>query len=324
MKYPQLNSWLQYKKKDDFTYLVKDYMTDQVYLFDIEDVRFFRKLDGKTNPYEINPDWSEYEVKKLMRFLKKKELVRNSRISKSFLSIQISLFKLKFKRTGKAIALKLNRLLLMSFLPVLLIGIFYYINYSSEFFITDYLSVWLGLMLGTVAGLLLHETGHALAGAGYGARVFECGLIVGLSSGAYVMIDFRNVKKRIRRVQILAAGIEMNFLLVGISLILAGLIDQLSGFFIGFAFGNLVLGIVNLLFINGLDGCSIIKELLSTQSLSFSALDFIIDEKVRRGLLMQGATGYIKIASCFIGAVFQLAYPLLLIVNVVGVISCII
>lgn len=319
MKYPRLNSWLLYKKKDDYTYLVKNCMNDQVHSFDIEDVRFFRELDGKTNPLDINPTWSKYEVKSLMRYLKANELIQSSRVSRSFLSLRISLFRIKFSKTGRIVALLFNYLLMISFLPVLLIGFSCYdkINLSD----VGNLSIYIGVILGIVIGLILHEAGHALAGAGYGAHIFECGVMIGIPSGAYLVLEHKNVKNRLHRIQILAAGIEMNFLLTGIGFIFACLIPVLSGFFLGFAVNNFFLGIINLLLLNRFDGYQIMCELLGTQSLLFAAYDFITEKSTRKKLISQGKTGYVKIFSCLVGGLCQLAYPMFIIINIMVVLS---
>lgn len=324
MKYPYLNSWLLYKKEDEYTWCVKDYLNDHVYFFDIEEVHFMRQLNGKRNPYKINPAWSKSEVRQFLDFLEEKELTRNSRaIRSSFLTFNISLIRIRRNMKVRLISFILNAILMVTFLPVFAAGVYCCLNkiYTYEI---SYLPFYFGTILGLIVGLILHETGHAISGLAYGAKVFEAGLMIGIPIGAYVMLDESNVKSRLRRCQILASGVEMNFLLCGIGFIFSSLIPFMSNFFYGFAVDNLILGVINLLLINGLDGCSIMEELLGTRSLSLSAVDFVLNHKSRKNLLLQGATGYIKIASGFVGAVCQLAYPLLLLLNVAEVISCLV
>lgn len=324
MKYPYLNSWLLYKKEDEYTWCVKDYLNDNVYFFDIEEVHFMRQLNGKRNPYKINPAWSKSEVRQFLDFLEEKELTRNSRaIRSSFLTFNISLIRIRRNQKIRFISFILNAILLSSFLPVFAVGVYCFLNniYTHDI---SYLPFYFGTIIGLIIGMVLHEAGHAISGLAYGAKVFEAGLMIGIPIGAYVMLDERNVKSRLRRCQILASGVEMNFLLCGIGFIFSSLIPFTSDFFYGFAFDNLILGVINLLLINGLDGCSIMEELLGTRSLSLSAVDFVFNDKLRKKLLSQRTTGYVKIAASFVGAVCQLAYPLLLLLNIAEVISCLV
>lgn len=322
MKYPQLNSWLLYKKLDENNYEVKDCRTGSYYKFDINEISFFNQLDGKTDPYSIDTSMCELEVRHLLRFLKQKEITRCSRIQKSFLSLNISLFRIKCSKRGRKIAFILNFLLMISFLPVFVFGVSVLFSNAAHLNLDGFGTIT-GSIFGMIIGLILHEIGHALAAAGYNARLFEVGIIIGLVSGAYVALDYDNIKKRFRRIQILAAGIEINLFLAGVSCIFSMLIYSMSSFFFAIAWVNFALAVINMLCISGLDGASIIEELIGTKNIMFNAVDFVFDKNLRSNLVKQGdITGCVKIASSFIGAVCQLAYPLLIIVNILGVISC--
>lgn len=322
MKYPQLNSWLLYKRLDKNNYEVKNCRTGYFYEFEFDEIKFLNQLDGKTNPYSIDTPMCELEVKHLLRFLKREKLIRYSRVEKSFLSLQISLFNIKCTKTGRTFAFILNFLLMISFLPVFVLGVSVLSNNETQLNFDGFGTIT-GSIFGILIGLVLHEIGHALAAAGYNAHLFEAGLIIGLASGAYVALDYDKVKRTFRRVQILSAGVEMNLLLTGVSCILSILIYSLSAFFFAIAWVNFVLAVINMLCISGLDGCSIMEELIGTKSILFNAIDFVFDKDTRSNLMRQGdITGCVKIASSFIGAVCQLAYPLLIIINILGVISC--
>lgn len=322
MKYPQLNSWLLYKRLDKNNYEVKNCRTGNFYEFDFDEIKFLNQLDGKTNPYSIDTPMSELEVRKLLRFLKREKLIRYSRVEKSFLSLQISLFNIKCTKTGRAFAFILNFLLMISFLPVFVFGVTVLFSNITHLNLDGFGTIT-GSIFGILIGLVLHETGHALAAAGYNAHLFEAGLIIGLASGAYVALDYDNIKRRFRRIQILAAGIEINLFLAGVSCIFSILIYSMSSFFFAIAWVNFALAVINMLCISGLDGASIIEELIGTKNIMFNAVDFVFDKNLRSNLVKQGdITGCVKIASSFIGAVCQLAYPLLIIINILGVISC--
>ena len=98
----------------------------------------------------------------------------------------------------------------------------------------------------------------------YGGYFFEAGIMAGKAAGAgaYVMIDFRKIKSRLKKTQIMVAGVEMNFLLAGILLVLSSVCPILSGFLYMAAFINITLGAINLAGVNGFDGCSAMLQLL--------------------------------------------------------------
>lgn len=322
MKYPQRVSWLARRKIDDFCYEVTDYKTGNAFRLSNNAVHFLQKLDGKTDPFSISTDMSEVELKHLLRFFKREKLIRYSRVEKSFLSLQISLFNIKCTKTGRAFAFIINFLLMISFLPVFVFGVSVLANNATQLDFSGFGTI-IGSVFGMIIGLILHEIGHALAAAGYNARLFEFGIIIGLVSGAYVAFDYNKVKRRFRRVQILSAGIEMNLLLTGVSCILSILIYSLSSFFFAVALANFILAAINTLCISGLDGCSVMEELIGTESILFNAIDFVFDKDTRRNLIKQGdITGYVKTASSFVGVICQLAYPLLIIANILGVVLC--
>ena len=322
MKYPQRVSWLARRKIDDFCYEVTDYKTGNAFRLSNNAVHFLQKLDGKTDPFSISTDMSEVEVKHLLRFFKREKLIRYSRVEKSFLSLRISLFNIKCTKSCRAIAFILNSLLMISFLPVFVLGVSVLANNATQLDFSGFGTIT-GSVFGMIIGLILHEIGHALAAAGYNARLFEVGIIIGLVSGAYVAFDYNKVKRRFRRVQILSAGIEMNLLLTGVSCILSILTYSLSSFFFAVALANFILAAINTLCISGLDGCSVMEELIETESILFNAIDFVFDKDTRRNLIKQGdITGYVKTASSFVGVICQLAYPLLIIANILGVVLC--
>lgn len=322
MKYPQRVSWLARRKIDDFCYEVTDYKTGNAFRLSNNAVHFLQKLDGKTDPFSISTDMSEVEVKHLLRFFKREKLIRYSRVEKSFLSLRISLFNIKCIKSVRAFAFILNFLLMISFLPVFVLGVSVLANNATQLDFSGFGTIT-GSVFGMIIGLILHEIGHALAAAGYNARLFEVGIIVGLVSGAYVALDYNKVKRRFRRVQILSAGIEMNLLLTGVSCILSILTYSLSSFFFAVALANFILAAINTLCISGLDGCSVMEELIGSESILFNAIDFVFDKDTRRNLIKQGdITGYVKTASSFVGVICQLAYPLLIIANILGVVLC--
>ena len=82
------------------------------------------------------------------------------------------------------------------------------------------------------------------------------------------MIDAGNVKSRFKRIQIDAAGVEMDCLLAGVFLVLSARCEAYSLFWLLGAVNNLFLSIFNLAFTEGLDGSSMICEVLGIRDSS--------------------------------------------------------
>lgn len=158
MKYPQRVSWLARRKIDDFCYEVIDYKNDNAFKLSNNAVHFLQKLDGKTDPFSIPTDMSELEVKHLLRFFKREGLIRYSRVEKSFLSLQISLFNIKCTKTGRAFAFIINFLLMISFLPVFAFGVTVLFSNVTHLNLDGFGTI-IGSVFGMIIGLILHESG---------------------------------------------------------------------------------------------------------------------------------------------------------------------
>lgn len=319
MKYPILEPSLTCEKINVLGWIVTDKMSGNEQIFSNEELMFMQKLDGYSNPYEIAPEnWSNKDIKCFLNFLKENHFIK-SRIRKvGFLQFAIPLVKIKATLKLRGICLILNCLLLVSFLPIFVVGCVLF-SKSIDFLFTyySYSVLIFGLLFGVILGIVAHEAGHALCGMSYGnCKVYEAGLIVGLFFGAYVEINSEKVKERRRRIQITAGGIEMNLLLSGVSFIFFYFFPMLSTFFAGIGIANIFLAAVNLILIVSLDGSGIFDELLGTESLFLSNFDWMLNREKRDEILSKGITGYVKIIACIISALFQTAYPALIILNI--------
>lgn len=322
--YPKISSALTYKRIDAYTVEVTDHLTDNIFTFDIEAARYFRQLDGYTNPYKISTVFNREEVDNLIEVLDECGLTRLSNtIDVSFGTKMKTLWIPKRSAFLKSLACLCNALLLISWLPVFIIGIFVLINTLGHIEIN---CIWLGCFIGIFGGVLFHELGHAFAGISYGARVFEIGIMVTycILSGAYVLLDMSLVKKKLQRIQIDAAGVEMNFLLCGVFLIFGALAPSFGGIFISAAVCNAFIGAINLTFIKGLDGTSIVSELLGIDDIIDSAKNIVFNRKARKRVIRQGPSGYATVIMCYMLFALQIALPVLLITNVLEVILCVI
>lgn len=321
-KYPKISNTLSYKRIDNCTVEVTEHLTDENFIFDIETMRFAKRLDGYTNPYKITCNLSKEDIDCFLSHLYEFELIRESDIIKdSDGTILKSLWIPRVSAVLKVFALFFNNLLLLLWLPTLVVGIalFFYRIDCIKF---DWMII--GYALGLVCGMVMHEFAHAFAAISYGARVFEMGVMLMhyIIPGAYVLLDSSPVKKRLQRIQINAAGVEINFWLVGAFLILGAFFPSFGGMFLNAAICNLCLGAFNLTFIKGLDGTSIVSELMGSDDIIEQSQKVVFDKTTRRKLLRQGSGGYATVITCYMLFSLQFILPLLFITNVLEAIAC--
>lgn len=261
MKYPKIIDTLLYKRIDKSTYHVKNGITGVVYEIGTDIVRFMNKLDGKTDPFMINTCLSDFEIEEVLDFLWANELVTKKKWKKiGFLTYGIPLFKVKTTQKMRIVSKILNFLLMISFVPIFIVGLYAVKDIYNMVDQSDF-SYLIGLCVGSALGVTLHECAHASAGLGYNAHLFTCGIMIGITPGAYVELDDEHISS-LKKAQISAAGIEMNLLLCGISMICMCLFNSALSLLGGIAFSNLLLASVNLLpIIGGVDGSQIVNNL---------------------------------------------------------------
>lgn len=316
MKYPKTIDTLLYKRIDKSTYHVKNGITGVVYEIGTDIVRFMNKLDGKTDPFMINTCLSDFEIEDALDFLWDNELITKKKLKKvGFLSYGIPLFKVKTTQKMRIASRLLNFLLMIFFIPVFITGLYavkdkdiYSLIDQSDF---SYLN---GLCVGSALGVILHECAHASAGLGYNAHLFTCGIMIGITPGAYVELDDEHIKSSLKKAQISGAGIEMNLLLCGISMICMCLFNSALSLLGGIAFSNLLLASVNLLPIIGVDGSQIINKLIGEDLILYS--DILITDKSFLSHSFSNVRGLAEICSCVLTLLSQISYPILIIANI--------
>jgi len=320
--YPKLRSWLLFKKNPDGQYTVRDCYREMEFTVGSGIAYFARKLDGKTDPFTILPGCPRREVQEMLDTLNENEFLRYGRVLDSSKgSITYSLIMPKKYRTDSIIPVLVNYLLLILWLPTLLFGLNCFIQKLPDI---DNGSALLGQWIAIIIGAILHEAAHASAALCYGGRVFEAGaLLMNYMPGAYVMIDDAPVKKRLQKVQILAAGVEMNMLLSGIGWLLCVYVPSQSGFFFGFAFGNLLLALLNLTFGEGLDGMAAMGKLLGIECSFVALAKYTLTHKeewIR--LLKAGPHGIVELLICCLLVVLQLVMPAIYLMYILELIEC--
>ncbi|MBQ7132825.1 MAG: hypothetical protein IJO29_09660 [Oscillospiraceae bacterium] len=324
MKYPMLKNWLEITTINDYEYEVYDYVNDITMNVDRNLISFAERLDGKTDPYTIS-NLSKSAVNIMLDMLDDLDLIRYSRtVLKDIGSgslVYSLIFPPKHDKHIKAIARIFNVILLISWLPILIFGIIFVLQSVGSISLST-VSIIAGIILGTLIGAGLHEASHALSCIAYGGTCYEAGLLIRhFLPGAYVMINYDNVKSHLNRMQIDAAGIQMNFLLTGIFCILSRWtsIDAIGDVFIVTALANLLFGLMNILFADILDGFNMLNDLLGVQD---TGIFYDIIENKSKLVKDKGITGLGFVVASYILAICQLALPVVIIINVAEVILC--
>lgn len=321
MRYPKWNNYCSVKGKG-FEAEITNHLLDETYSLPLEVVRWGKKLDGKTNPFRIDKTIDSTTVRKWLRVLDSFDCTRKSRVLlKTTGTFMYSLYiPQKITTNMRLFAWFYNKALQISFLPMFVLGIYYFfthLNYGDG-------GMYTGIVLGTVIGIFLHEISHACAAlACPKGKFFEIG--IGISSFlpiGYALIDVKQVKSRFQRVQVNLAGVETNIFLCGFFLFLAGFCgDVFWEAFLGAAIQNGFLGLLNLVFSNGIDGANVMCELLGDRTNSFisNSRKIIWSKRIRRKVLNTGLNGYALVASAYIFQIFQLTIPALYIWNVLSI-----
>ena len=285
-KYPKRRSYVKlYHSKKDGNYFFVDYMNEDKYWLTDDEYEIASRLDGKTDPLAIHPEWDRRYVKEILIKLKRYyDLTTKTRIEHNGrLETLITLFDIgKPKKSTRVFCLIYTYLQILLVLPITLLGIYSLFHMEEH----DYSMLWyfLGTVFFTLLGICCHEYGHAVSGIAYGAKVFEAGIMFGIPLGAYVLMESgkKFVKGRFERMQINAAGVENNLILAGVLSIICGQVEniELYNLLYGGAIANLITGSINLLLVKGLDGCQIVQNFLGIDDdMLPEADDIILDSK---------------------------------------------
>lgn len=315
-----LNNWLVFSRKNQYEYDVHDCLYDEDFTMGVTIAAFARKLNGHRNPYSINMGLTKAEINHMLKQLREHDLLRYGRSLDAGSGAHYTLWFIKRNPLLMEVARLWNCLLMLSWLPVFIFGVLFFIR---DFPIINTDCMWLGNILGIVFGALLHELGHAFAGLTYGARVFEIGIMINaLLPGAYVLMDSQSVQSKMKRIQIYAAGVESNALFAGVCLLIACAIPYAGAFLLNAAIGNIILALVNITFGSGLDGASILSELLGIENLVEDTKKVVFNRRIRRKLRSIGMPGYALIAVSVVVQMLQITIPVIIGWNIVEAITC--
>ena len=210
----------------------------------------------------------------------------------------------------------LNWLLFISWLPVFLLGIHLYSS-NEPIWIDDHFI--LGMILGLVSGIVLHELGHFIAALSSNkSEVYELGIgLKFLLPCAYNLIDCEKAS-RTDKIQIYAAGCEMNALLSGIFLMLATVWDTFASAFFMAAILNISMVALNMILITGFDGMILFSQLLGIDLIELSKTinAIVFKRNIRKRFIRKGLDGFAFVVVSYVLELIKIGYPLLLILNV--------
>ncbi len=317
MKKLYLARWALFKKNEYGRFRAINTSTGKSKYVIREEIRFLKLLDGKTDPFEIDSPLSEELREDLIERMYYHGILRQKRFAeKSLFSCLLTLWEPENTLDLRVTSYIINKVLCFIWLPVLLLGglCFFRTLHLDDFLFVEFL---IGNIAGIIAGLFLHEMGHMFACLAYRGRVYEVGVMTTFFiPGAYVIMDTNKIKNRMERIQISAAGIEMNFLLSGIGLFFCGINDTITNFVLGFVITNMFIGLLNLVFVRGFDGMTIISELLDVEDVAGKAADITGSRRLRKLLIRRnGMTGRAMVFLCFVIRFLQLALPVVILLN---------
>lgn len=305
MKYPFLNNWVTLKNNEPAGYQVLD--CEGKYLFDLQEdiAEFALGLNGRTDPAALR---EPQEAEKLLLFLEKKDLIRRSRIWKKQRGCLSCTLWIPHITPALQKAATMYHFACKCCLPVLAVGITLLLPVLFSLPQCNENSLWMAGLGGVLVSLLAHEAGHACAAIDYGAPVYEIGLrIEQFLPGAYCAIHTESLRKRAKRVQIYAAGLEANLLLAGVLMILASAFPQAGRALLAAAISSSALAAGNLLFFTGSDGSAILLELLGVSK----ALESSVSKPAGQALHKSNkAGGALKIACRILQGVRRLPVAL--------------
>lgn len=314
MSYPAFKTYVDCTETEEGDVSVFDVFRMEEYTVPRKIYEFAVQLDGDRDPASI-PGYTAEDRRNILRQLRKANLLRDSRVAgKGFGSVYFTLFYKKLNRRLGPVAKIWNNALMLLFLPMAVWGVIAY-------FETDPLwngSLWGGTVFGLLLGIALHELSHGMACIAYGGTVHEIGVMIRFFlPGAYVMMKPEEIRHKLQRVQVYAGGVEMNYLLAGIFLLIAS-VSEYDGFFYMAALNNAFLGLLNSCFIVGLDGGKVIGELLGSGTFVINAMDVLFDRHERESLFRRKYGAAVFVASIVI-LLSQISLPVLIIDNIISV-----
>lgn len=328
MKYPFFSNWISYKRIDGDKYCIYNHLLEERSIVNGVDLRIARKLNGRIDPASILPDMSRIELRRYLNNLEYDGLIRREKvINKSFLSYMKTI-KVLQKPSNRLLYWLMNLILMMSFLPIFVIGILVaigFVNITNCSFVRYgwdiYDNTWLICMINILILILsgcIHEICHAVSGRAYGAKVMEYGVAITVFPAFYTMIDMKIVRSKLKRIQIMAAGLEGQLLLSGGALLIGKAFPITKVVTYQCVLVNMIMVCINCLPIEGLDGYQITEIALGTDDMASQSNDLLSNRRLLKNVWNDGIYGKAKIGAALLVSSGKIIYPILILVNILS------
>lgn len=319
-KYPMMANWLMVKRPQNGVYQIKNILTEEWLALSEDTFCFLKNLDGNTNPKLLGEKYG-VDYQQLLDEFEEYQLIRKGRkidggVGKRFFTLFIP----GKKRSNHLIPKLINAFLMIGWCPILILGCYSLFNSYAEL---CWGNVLLSSLFALVLGISFHELSHALSCLSYGGSLYEVGVVFQLFySGAYVLIDYSRIRSRLKRIQIMAAGAEANLMLGGISLFLASMEWKWNGSFLVIAINNILLAIYNMTFASGLDGNTVLKEILGFTDSKCDVLEIFLEclwgrNRQRYSVYNRG----VMATTCLIIACYHILFPVVIINSILMLIG---
>lgn len=327
MYYPRYNHYLVFRRIGKDKYHIKNFITEEEWEVSEFYAKFLKSLDGKIDPYKVfSEQLSNDDIDYILKEMADEGFFDNDEgvISLGIGSAILPLWMPNITRVHRIMGALWNKLLLFTWLPLLIAGFYVFLSYNWEPVERGFGTVT-GYILGFGVGMFLHELSHAFACIGYSSKnqFFEMGVMIhSFLPGAYVLINYSEMRDRFKRAQINAAGVECNMALCGLFLCCLKLAIVDSTALIIAALLNLVLAIFNTTMISGIDGFEIFREIFANSDDFMERVkNLIFNRKKKRVLRNKGINGKATIAACYILVLLQVLLPIVLVMDVISIVS---
>lgn len=326
MAYLMAANWLSFKQLDEDVVEVEDGLLEKKFEMSTEMASYLQQMDGKTPDKEIFGDLPEDVQGQIILEFSKHGLLRENRffLIRSWTLTYLTIWIPKMTKGLRLASKLMNLCLMLVCMPLAGAGVYLQFHGVLHFVSGFAQQLVIGMVMGLLMGVVLHELGHLFATLAYGGRVYELGIYFNLSSpGAYTLCNTRKMS-RFQKIQVTAAGVEVNLCLIGLGALFALAVPSLCYVGYGVSTMNEMLSIVNWGMFTQSDGMSIVEYLLGVREK--------VDVVKRGGVLLQkermeqyfkryGIHGYVMAFNNYILLMCQILLPLLFILNIVVVIG---
>ncbi len=319
--YPKLNPWVKLNTDpqtgDAF---LTDEMYGDRYPLGPHTAALLSRLDGRTDPFSVDCGMDREEIGSVLDNMEEDLLIRRGRwrrisVGTGFLPLY------EFpEHVDPGPARIIATVLRIIWFPLLALGIWGALRGAPD---PELDELFIGLFLGLVTGMMLHEAAHSVMAVAYGATPYEAGIMLsGFRPCGYVTANSDEIRSMAGKVRFSLAGVGMNCILFGLFLLPSLLGVRNSGFSETCAVAglvNMLLGISNLAQMSGVDGCSAMGYLLGNEDYVEDAASLILSPRRLKKVRSLGINGHAAILAAWLSFIPYLTVPAVAVLLIKGV-----